>query len=172
MRPILFLFILVLCYQSSLAADIQPQKCNPDGANIKCVTNAFNLESGGGKQFSSWYSLVSTAPKGYKLKYAEGHIGGLPASNDPPREDGAAHKCGVTSDKSPISTDGPTKGYRSGTAYWAQCYIAEQDANHVVVNVNLQGLEKGGGFLGLGKSAWYVYANAELIAIYEPVESK
>jgi hypothetical protein len=156
---VLFMYVLLVCSGSSLAAqkinDIKPQVCTPDGANMKCVVNAYNIQSGTGKNFSAWYTLTSTAPKGFIFKWAEAWVS-APAD----------HRCGVKSAESPIATEGPTKGYKTGTAYWAQCYIAEEDTTHVVAKVNIQGEEQRS-FGSPDAPSWRL-GNATLTAFYVP----
>jgi hypothetical protein len=131
------------------------QNCTKDGNNQRCETVLSSVASGEGKAWGPWYTLTSSAPKGLTYKWAEGHI-------DAPTN-GENHRCGVrgvgTNEPSPIANDGPTKGYRSGTSYWAMCYIAEQDANHVVLRVQLQGVE--------GMKA-LIYGTARLLVVYGP----
>ena len=77
------------------------------------------------------------------------------------------HRCGVTTDKSPIAKEGPTKGYKTGESFGAQCYIAEEDAMHVVLKVNLQGEAPPFPESGDGK----LYGSAELVVVYVPLSS-
>lgn len=143
---------------------IDPQKCAPapdqGSSAFKCVTLGHRLQCGGGKNFGPWYVLTSTAPKGLTVKYAEGQVFAGRGKGD------ADHRCRVTSDKSPISTEGPTKGYKSGTAYWAQCYIAEEDSTHVVVKVNIQGIENSQGGDKIFGTPGSLYGEAALTVIY------
>jgi len=146
------------CLSAQQLNQINPQQCSPyHGDTIKCVTTGSRLESGGGKNFGPWFTLTSTAPKpGYTVKSAVGHIGAIAKEKK--------HMCGVTDYASPIAKEGPTAGYRTGTSHWAQCYIAEEDATHVVLKVNLQGEEPG--FLGGGEGK--LYWDADLTVIYVP----
>jgi hypothetical protein len=123
------------------------------------------LESGGGANYGPWFTLTSTAPPDFTFKRAEGHIVAWPDRNK-------QHACGVTSDMSPISQDGPTKGYRSGTAHWAQCYIAEQDDTHVVMKVNLQGVEGVDDGIPILSRPNKASGEADLAVVYAPLPTK
>jgi len=140
---------------------IHAETCKVDqDKTITCVTRGSRLESGEGTNWGPWFTLTSSTPKaGFTVKRASGRI--VASTSDQP------HRCGVTSDKSPIAKEGPTKGYKSGESFWAQCYIAEEDATHVVLKVNLQGEAPPFPAGGEGK----LYGSAELVVVYVPTSS-
>lgn len=150
------LVVLLWCSLGIPCSLAQQQTCIQQGVNQECLTVFSPVASGQGDKWGPWYPLISIAPPGLTYKWSEGHIDA--ATNDQP------HRCGVrgagTANPSPVATDGPTKGYRSGTSFWAMCYIAEQDANHVILEVQLQGDNS--------VKAGMIYGNASLKVVYGP----
>jgi hypothetical protein len=173
----MFIILLASIEHSALAGSTDnasptalPSGCDAvDDAHIKCVVTQQHMASGAGTNWGPWYSIVATAPDGYRVEWAEGHVKGQ-----------YDHVCGVrdegTGNPSPISTDGPpVGGHRAGTSHWAQCFIAERDAKHVIVTYSIQGTEgknvvyfgRGGTIASTGNEPpGTIFADSELIVVY------
>jgi hypothetical protein len=135
-----------------------------ENGGLRCEVHAY-VSSASGKEWGAWVRLTSTAPKGYALRFSEGHV----YAGD--------HKCGVR-DEGATAPEWPSPfngdHQREGQAFWAQCIIRERDASHVVMEFRAQGVEgTSNTFIGTtpnkGAPDMPVNGGAEIIAFYVPV---